>query len=117
MKKLQKRYYILIFVLALVAGVFLNGIEEEKFTIIHNSAVYAPELDTAYAENEDKKININEADIYELDELYGIGEGFAKRIVDYRTKNGKFEVIQDIMKVNGIGEKVFDKIKDDICAE
>ncbi|MBQ7974847.1 MAG: helix-hairpin-helix domain-containing protein, partial [Clostridia bacterium] len=110
MRKIQKRYYILIFVLAITAGVFLKGIEDETFTIVHNSTAYAPELDVAYAEkiiDENNKVNINEADIYELDRLYGIGEGFAKRIIDYRTKNGKFEVIQDIMKVSGIGEKIF----------
>ena len=117
MKKLQKRYYILIFVFAISAGVFLKGIEEEKFTIIHNSTAYAPETDIVYAEDPDKKININEADIYELDKLYGIGEKFAGRIIDYRTKNGNFEVIQDIMKVDGIGEETFSKIKDDICVE
>ena len=117
MRKLEKRYYILIFVIALAAGVFLKGIEDEKFTIVHNSTAYAPEVDIVYAESADKKININEADIYELDELYGIGESFAKRIVEYRTKYGKFEVIQDIMKVNGIGEKTFNEIKDYICVE
>lgn len=117
MKKLQKRYYILIFVLAITTGIFLKGIEEEKFTIVHNATVYAPELEVVYAEDDDKKININEADIYELDKLYGIGESFAKRIIEYRTKNGKFEVIQDIMKVSGIGEKTFNEIKDHICVE
>ena len=120
MRKLQKRYYILIFVIALAAGVFLNGIEEQAFTIVHNSTAYAPQMDAAYAEeysDETDKININEADIYELKRLYGIGEGFAKRIIDYRTKYGKFEVIQDIMKVSGIGEKTFNEIKDNICVE
>ena len=119
-RKIQKRYYILIFVFAIVAGAFLKGIEEETFTIVHNSTAYAPEIDAVYAEqylDDNKKININEADVYELDRLYGIGEGLAKRIIDYRTKNGKFEVIQDIMKVSGIGEKVFDGIKNNICVE
>ena len=117
-RKLQKRYYILIFVFAIAAGIFLKGIEEQKFTIIHNSTAYAPETDLVYAQEiSNEKININEADIYELDRLYGIGESFAKRIVDYRTKYGKFEVIQDIMKVNGIGEKTYNEIKDYICVE
>lgn len=120
MKKLQKRYYIFIFVFAICAGIFLKGIEEEKFTIIHNSTAYAPEMDLVYAEeviDENNKVNINEADVYELDKLYGIGEKIAKRIVDYREKNGNFEVIQDIMKVDGIGEKIFNGIKDYICVE
>ena len=115
--KLQKRYYILIFVLAIATGVFLKGMEEQSFTIVRNQTVYAPEYEAAYAENKEEKININEADIYELDELYGIGEGFAKRIVEYRTKNGNFETIQDIMKVSGIGEETFNGIKDYICVD
>ena len=63
------------------------------------------------------KININTAGIKELDLLDGIGEGLAKRIVDYRTKNGKFEVIEDIMRVSGIGKKKFEAIRDNICVE
>jgi len=116
-RKIQKRYYILIFVLAIALGVFLKGIEEQSFTIVHNSTVHAPEYEAVYAEDGDKKININEADIYQLDDLHGIGEGFAKRIIEYREKNGNFEVIQDIMKVSGIGEETFSKIKDSICVE
>lgn len=115
--KLQKRYYILIFVLAVTAGVFLSCMEKQSFRIVHNQTAYAPEYETAYAKNENEKININEADIYKLDELYGIGEGFAKRIIEYRTKYGNFETIQDIMKVSGIGEETFSKIKDYICVD
>ena len=118
MKKLQKRYYILIFALAIVVGMLLKSVEENSFKIVKNSTVYAPETETvAMAEQEEEKININEADIYELDRLYGIGESLADRIIKYRTKNGKFETIYDIMKVNGIGEKLFDEIKDRICVE
>ena len=120
MKKLQKRYYILIVVIAIAAGAFLISAEKNSFRIVKNSTAYAPELDVVMAadsEDTDKKININTASVYELEKLYGIGEGFAKRIIDYRTKNGKFEVIQDIMKVSGIGEKIFEGIKNNICVE
>ena len=114
--KIQKRYYILIFVLAITAGVLLCEIQEQSFTIVRNQTAYAPEYEEVYAEG-DGKININEADIYELDKLYGIGEGFARRIIEYREKNGKFETIQDIMKVSGIGEDTYSKIKDYICVD
>ena len=46
--------------------------------------------------------------------LTGIGESKAQSIVDYRTKNGSFSSIEDITKVSGIGEAMFNKIKDDI---
>jgi comEA protein len=58
-----------------------------------------------------EKIDINSASVKELQTLPQIGAVVAQRIVDYREKNGKFSKIEDIMKVKGIGEKTFLKIK------
>ena len=58
------------------------------------------------------KININTASASELESLPRIGPKVAERIIEYRTQNGNFKRIEDIMKVRGIGEKVFDEIKD-----
>ncbi len=58
-----------------------------------------------------KKININSASAKELQTLPQIGVAVAQRIVDYRGKHGKFSKIEEIMKVKGIGEKTFLKIK------
>jgi comEA protein len=58
-----------------------------------------------------KKININSASVKELQKLPQIGAVVAQRIVDYRGKHGKFTKIEEIMKVKGIGEKMFLKIK------
>ena len=58
------------------------------------------------------KISINKASVKELTTLSGIGEAKAKKIVDYREKNGPFKSIDDIKKVSGIGEAIFAKIKD-----
>ena len=60
------------------------------------------------------KININTASIDELKNLTGIGDKKAKDIVSYRETNGNFNSIEDIMKVNGIGENNFAQIKEDI---
>ena len=60
------------------------------------------------------KININTASVDELKNLTGIGDKKAKDIISYREKNGKFNSIEDIMKVNGIGESAFAQIKEDI---
>lgn len=59
-------------------------------------------------------ININRASIEELRTLPGIGDGIAGKIVDYRLENGNFTCIEDIMKVSGIKDKLFSKIKDHI---
>jgi comEA protein len=58
------------------------------------------------------KININTAPASELESLPRIGPKVAQRIVDYRTKNGNFKKVEEIMKVQGIGEKVYEQIKD-----
>lgn len=58
------------------------------------------------------KTNINKASLEELMELPGIGETIAGRIIDYRKSNGGFKMTEDIMDVEGIGEKTFEKIKD-----
>lgn len=58
------------------------------------------------------KININTASVDELDTLPGIGPSLAQRIVDYRTQNGDFKTIEDIKKVRGIGDALFNQIKD-----
>jgi comEA protein len=71
-------------------------------------------LSGAYAQtNASKaKININTANRAELESLPRIGPAVAQRIVDFRTKNGNFKKIEDIMKVSGISEKIFAQIKD-----
>ena len=63
------------------------------------------------------KININTASIEDLDKLPGIGPAIAKAIVDYRTKNGPFQKIEDINAVKGIGDALFEKIKEQITVE
>lgn len=63
------------------------------------------------------KININTADGKELERLSGIGEKNARAIIAYRAENGAFQQTEDIMDVPGIGEKTFEKMKDDICVE
>ena len=62
------------------------------------------------------KININTATKEQLTTLNGIGEAFAQRIIDYRNEK-KFEKIEDIKNVKGIGDKTFEKIKDKITVK
>ena len=63
-------------------------------------------------DNKTEKININKADINELCTLTGVGEAMAQKIIDYRNENGKFESIEDLKNVNGIGEKKYESLKE-----
>ena len=60
-------------------------------------------------------VNINSAGLDELDTLPGVGPSTAQAILDDRTQNGPFASVEDIMRVSGIGEKKFEKLKDLIC--
>lgn len=60
-------------------------------------------------------VNINTATQTELETLPGIGTSTALKIVNYRNENGKFESIEDIKNVSGIGEAKFNNIKRLIC--
>ena len=63
---------------------------------------------------DDGLVDINTADAAELMGLSGIGQSKAESIIEYREKNGAFSAIEDITKVSGIGDGLFQKIKDKI---
>jgi competence protein ComEA len=63
------------------------------------------------------KVNINTATAEELDTLPGVGPSIAQRIIDYRTKHGPFQSIEDIKNVKGIGDVTFEKLKDKITVQ
>ncbi|WP_281678816.1 ComEA family DNA-binding protein [Synergistes jonesii] len=60
------------------------------------------------------KVNINTAGRSELRTINGVGEKTAQMIIDYRTKNGKFARVEDVMNIGGIGAKRYEMIKDQI---
>ena len=57
-------------------------------------------------------MNINTASREELMQLPGIGETRAEAILNYRQEQGRFQTIEDIMKVDGIKEASFEKLKE-----
>jgi len=59
-------------------------------------------------------ININRASASDLDSLDGIGPVIAKRIIAYRTTNGPFTALEDLLKVSGIGDAKFAQFKEKI---
>ncbi len=69
---------------------------------------------TDVSSGDSSKININTASKEELMTLTGIGESKADNIIKYRQENGSFSAVEDLTNVSGIGESIFNKIKDSI---
>ncbi len=81
----------------------------------NNSAIVQPNNEAAASKNHVVgKININTASASELDALPGIGAVYSQRIVDYRNANGGFKSIDEIKNVKGIGDKTFEKFREQI---
>lgn len=66
---------------------------------------------------EGEVIDLNTADVYELQRLPGIGEKRARAIVDYREENGPFQSVEDLTRVSGIGEGILAGLRDYAVAE
>ncbi len=119
-KKAKTLILTALIIVCTVVGVVVQKKEKQykSFFVERNevNAVETPVINTVPDETE-LMININTANSFELQLLNGIGEQTAKRIIDYRNKYGNFEVIEDLMRVDGIGKKKFEIIKDNICVE
>lgn len=63
-------------------------------------------------EESPQRIDINRAEPWLLEALPSIGAVTAQRIVDYRSQNGPFRTIEELLQVSGIGEATFQKIRD-----
>lgn len=91
-----------------------NSASISKSELITNDNVKSEEDNTGNSLESNQKVNINTATKEELMKLSNIGESKAEKIIDYRTANGNFNSIEDIKKVSGIGDKLYDSIKENI---
>ena len=71
-------------------------------------------INNCYPENNEGLININSATVAELITLNGIGESRAEAIIEFRRQNGPFTRIEDLMRVSGIGESIFNNLRERI---
>lgn len=62
-------------------------------------------------------VNLNTADAEELETLPGIGPATAQKIIAYRESVGAFQSTEELMQVDGIGEKTFEKLKELVAVE
>ncbi len=70
-----------------------------------------------YGSGAGTKVNLNTAGLAELMTLSGIGEAKADSILKYREKVGRFQSVEELKKVSGIGDAMFERIREDIVVE
>ncbi len=86
-----------------------NNMKKLRLFVLVSLSIF---LFTSYGLSQAAPVDLNKASVEQLAELPGIGEATAKKIVEYREQNGKFEKTEDIMNVKGIGEKKYQTLKD-----
>ena len=92
-------------------------LQKEYVTDEPGDEVIVEDEETSVKSKESAKININTADQTELEEIPGVGESTALKIIEYRKTNGKFKSIEDIKNVSGIGDSKFENMKEKICVK
>lgn len=98
--------------LCLIIGVFVGRNLPGTYVSV-NTTNSADSSDTNHStQPQDGKIDLNTATCEQLQLIPGVGTVIAQRIVDYRTEANGFHTVEELMNVNGIGEKTFSKIKE-----
>ena len=100
--KQQNRWFLVVLTGALLSGAFMVPLE----------GLYAAPAAKEAAES--ALVNVNRANASELESIRGIGPMLAERIVKHREANGRFERLEDLIQVPGIGKAKFEKIKSKI---
>ncbi|MDQ0269523.1 helix-hairpin-helix domain-containing protein [Cytobacillus purgationiresistens] len=96
---------------------FAMRVEDEMVLYIptrgETSDMVSEALGGSQSKGEDK-VNLNTASSAELETLSGVGPAKAAAIIEHRETNGPYKDIEDLKKISGIGDKTFEKLKDQI---
>jgi len=100
-------------ILFIIVGLGMNLKQEEtKVVVERNSMVKNDVVLGASLSAVNGKISLNRASLAELESLPKIGPKLGQRIIDYRVKNKGFRNVEEIKLVDGIGEKMYEQIKE-----
>ena len=95
-------------------------LEDQMVIVVPKVGEEAEEISagvTSKEEAKEGKVNINTATVEELKTLKGVGDKKAEAIIEYRKKNGSFQTKEDLMKVRGIGKKLFESFQERIVTQ
>ncbi|MEE1108006.1 helix-hairpin-helix domain-containing protein [Macrococcoides canis] len=88
---------------------FKGEVKTDKYTLYQSAGDLSASDSGGAVQN---KININQAEQSELEEIPGIGPKKAQDIIKYRTDNGGFKSIEEIKEIRGVGDKTYESLKD-----
>ena len=92
--------------------------KNEEFAFVYDSSGENVITDNKDVDNnKNSKVNINTATQTELETLTGIGPSIAAKIIQYRKENGKFNSIDELKNISGIGDSKFDDIRNEVVVK
>ncbi|WP_449537045.1 helix-hairpin-helix domain-containing protein [Ferdinandcohnia sp. Marseille-Q9671] len=108
-----------------MAGGFTKDAEHRQVNlaqrVVDEMVIYVPRIGENLnpslrdmTQNNDGKVSLNKATQEELETLTGIGPSKAAAIISYREEVGPFKALEDLLLISGIGQKSFEKIKDEL---
>jgi competence protein ComEA len=87
-------------------------LEDGEQIYIESSSGSGRSLSSTSSGTRGGKVNLNRANLSELDGLPGVGPVLAARIVEWRSKNGNFKSVDELRRVSGIGDAKFNELKE-----
>ena len=99
------------------AVVYVATVGENATSVASGTGQSSTSGTSKVASQKGNKVNLNTADLSELQTIFGIGQKRAQDILDYREANGKFNSVDDLKNVSGVGAKTLEKLKEYVTVD